>query len=519
MERVLISVYDKTGIVEFAQVLAAKKIEIVSTGGTAKLLRDAGLAVRDVAELTGWPEMLGGRVKTLHPRVHGGILYRRGLAADEAQAVEHKIPRIDMVVVNLYPFEATAARAGLTPGELIENIDIGGPTMVRSAAKNFESVAVVTAPADYEAVAEEIKSTGQVSLGTRLELACKAFAATSRYDGMITAELERLTVADRQVLLGEKETLPRRYHLALRRQMSLRYGENPHQKAALYIPAGQPAVGLAGAEQLQGKELSYNNLVDLDAAWRLVEEFDAPACAIIKHNNPCGTAEQATLCEAYLKALACDPVSAFGGVIAINRPLDAVTAEEMAKLFVECIAAPGFEPAALGKLASKKNLRLMLVPAVDDPAALELKRIAGGVLVQEPDRHRLQESELKVVTERAPSADEMRDLLFVWKVTSHVKSNAIVFARAGQTLGVGAGQMSRVDSVKIAAMKAQLPLAGSAVGSDAFFPFPDGVEEAAKAGAKSIIQPGGSVRDNEVIAAANRLGLVMVFTGIRHFRH
>jgi phosphoribosylaminoimidazolecarboxamide formyltransferase/IMP cyclohydrolase len=289
--------------------------------------------------------------------------------------------------------------------------------------------------------------------------------------------------------------------------------------AALYLPAGQPAVGLAGAEQLQGKELSYNNLVDLDAAWRLVEEFDAPACAIIKHNNPCGTAEQASLCEAYRKALACDPVSAFGGVIALNRPLDAATAEEMARLFVECIAAPGFEPGALEKLATKKNLRLIRMPAADDPGALELKRISGGVLVQQPDRHRLNEAELKVVTERAPSAEELRDLLFVWKVTNHVKSNAIVFARAGQTLGVGAGQMSRVDSVKLAVMKAQLPLAGSAVGSDAFFPFPDGVEEAAKAGARSIIQPGGSVRDAEVIAAANRLGLAMVFTGVRHFRH
>jgi phosphoribosylaminoimidazolecarboxamide formyltransferase/IMP cyclohydrolase len=519
IERALISVYDKTGIVEFARVLAGKKVEIVSTGGTARLLRDAGLAVRDVAELTGWPEMLGGRVKTLHPRVHGGLLYRRGLAADEAQAAEHNIPRIDLVVVNLYPFEATAARAELTPGELIENIDIGGPTMIRSAAKNFESVAVVTDPADYAAVAEEIRSRGEVGLTKRLELARKAFATTARYDGRITTELERLLADEGAVRLGEKEALPRRLHLALQRQMGLRYGENPHQKAALYVPAGQPAVGLAGAEQLQGKELSYNNLVDLDAAWRLVEEFDAPACAIIKHNNPCGTAEQASLCEAYRKALECDPVSAFGGVIASNRPLDAATAEEMAKLFVECIAAPGFEPAALEKLATKKNLRLMRMPADDDPAALELKRISGGVLVQQPDRHRLQESDLKVVTERAPSAEELRDLLFVWKVTNHVKSNAIVFARAGQTLGVGAGQMSRVDAVKLAAMKAQLPLAGSAVGSDAFFPFPDGVEEAAKAGARSIIQPGGSVRDAEVIAAANRLGLAMVFTGVRHFRH
>jgi phosphoribosylaminoimidazolecarboxamide formyltransferase/IMP cyclohydrolase len=522
IERALLSVFDKTGIVDFARQLSALGIEIVSTGGTAKLLREAGLPVRDVAELTGWPEMLGGRVKTLHPRVHGGILYRRGNAGDEAQVAEHKIPRLDLVAVNLYPFEATAARADLASAELIENIDIGGPTMIRSAAKNFESVAVVTDPGDYSAVAAELTPSRALSLATRLELARKAFAATSRYDGMITTELERLSAQGDAIKLGERGGLPERLHSALQRKQSLRYGENPHQQAALYVPAGKPAVGLAGAEQLQGKELSYNNFVDLDAAWRLVEQFEQPAAVIIKHNNPCGSAEQDSLLDAYRKALAGDPVSAFGGVLAFNRPLDGATSEEVAKLFVECIVAPDFEPAALEKLATKKNLRLMRMPGTDEPSALQLKRISGGVLVQDADRHRLAESDLKVVTKRAPTVAEIQSLLFAWKVANHVKSNAIVFARDGQSLGVGAGQMSRVDSVKIAVMKAAtagLDLAGSVVGSDAFFPFPDGVEEAAKAGAVAVIQPGGSVRDKDVIAAADRRGLAMVFTGVRHFRH
>ncbi len=522
IERALLSVFDKTGILDFARQLSGLGIEIISTGGTAKLLRDAGLPVRDVADLTGWPEMLGGRVKTLHPRVHGGILYRRGNSGDEAQVVEHKIPRIDLVVVNLYPFEATAARADLTPAELIENIDIGGPTMIRSAAKNFESVAVVTDPADYAAVVAELTPGRALSLATRLALARKAFAATSRYDGMITTELERLSADSDAVKLGARNSLPERLHIALVRKQSLRYGENPHQQAALYVPAGKSAAGLAGAEQLQGKELSYNNFVDLDAARRLVEEFDRPAAVIIKHNNPCGSAEQDSLLDAYRKALAGDPVSAFGGVLAFNRPLDAATAEEVSKLFVECIVAPDFEPATLQKLATKKNLRLMRMPGTNDSSSLELKRISGGVLVQQLDRHRLSESDLKVVTRRAPTPSEIHSLLFAWKVANHVKSNAIVFARDGQSLGVGAGQMSRVDSVKIAVMKAAtagLDLAGSVVGSDAFFPFPDGVEEAAKAGAVAVIQPGGSVRDNDVIAAADKLGLAMVFTGVRHFRH
>jgi phosphoribosylaminoimidazolecarboxamide formyltransferase/IMP cyclohydrolase len=519
IERALISVYDKTGVTEFARQLAALGIEIVSTGGTARLLREAGLTVRDVAELTGWPEMLGGRVKTLHPKVHGGILYRRGLDADRQETAKHGIAPIDMVVVNLYPFEATAAKAGLTPEELIENIDIGGPAMVRSAGKNFESVTVVTDPADYTRVAGELAAGRELSLATRLELARNAFAATARYDGMIATEFERLAVADGAVKLAERPALPERLHVALTKQQGMRYGENPHQKAALYVPAGRPPAGLAAAKQLQGKELSYNNLVDLDAAWGLAEEFAKPAAVIVKHNNPCGAAEQDSLVEAYRKAYACDPLSAFGGVLAFNRPLDGETAEEVIKLFVECIVAPGFAPAAREKFATKKNLRLMEMPAADAAVELELKRISGGVLVQQPDRYALTAAELKTVTERAPTAAEIEAMLFAWKVCKHVKSNAIVFARAGQSVGVGAGQMSRVDSVKIAVMKAQAPLAGTVVASDAFFPFPDGVEEAARAGATAVIQPGGSVRDADVIAAANRLGLAMVFCGVRHFRH
>jgi phosphoribosylaminoimidazolecarboxamide formyltransferase/IMP cyclohydrolase len=522
IERALISVYDKTGVAEFARELASARIEIISTGGTARLLREAGIAVRDVAELTGWPEMLGGRVKTLHPKVHGGILFQRGKAEDRKQVGEHGIEAIDLVVVNLYPFSATAAKAGVTAEELIENIDIGGPAMVRSAAKNLQSVGVVTDPADYAAIAAELREKRELSLTTRLMMARKAYARTARYDGEIATELERMIAEGGGVRLGALEKLPERIHVALERRQSMRYGENPHQAAALYIPAGNPAAGLAGAKQLQGKELSYNNLVDLDAAWALAAGFRRPAVAIIKHNNPCGAAEQESLREAYLKALECDPISAFGGVLAFNRAVDEATAEEVAKLFVECIVAPGYEPGALGKLAAKKNLRLLEMPREDAPAELELKRISGGVLVQEPDRHELDEATLKVATERAPTEAERRALLFAWKVCKHVKSNAIVFAREGQTVGVGAGQMSRVDSVKIAVIKAAtagLALAGSVVASDAFFPFPDGVEEAGKAGATAVIQPGGSMRDADVIAAANKMGMAMVFTGVRHFRH
>jgi phosphoribosylaminoimidazolecarboxamide formyltransferase/IMP cyclohydrolase len=523
VKRALISVFDKTGLIEFARELAALGIEIVSTGGTAKLLREARIAVRDVAELTGWPEMLGGRVKTLHPKVHGGILYQRGKAEDREQVEEHGIGAIDLVVVNLYPFSATAAKPGVTAGELIENIDIGGPAMVRSAAKNFQSVGVVTDPADYAPVAAELRAKRGLSLATRLALARKAYARTARYDGEIATELERLSIeGHEEVGIGKLAMLPERIHVALERRQPMRYGENPHQAAALYIPAGRDAAGFAGAKQLQGKELSYNNLVDLDSAWALARELGRAGVAIVKHNNPCGAAEQDSLREAYLKALECDPVSAFGGVMAFNRAIDAATAEEVAKLFVECIVAPGFEPAALEKFAAKKNLRLLEMLREAAPEELDLKRISGGVLVQEPDRHELQRSDLKVVTERAPTDAEIRAMLFGWKVCKHVKSNAIVFAREGQTVGVGAGQMSRVDSVKIAVIKAAtagLSLEGSVVASDAFFPFPDGVEEAGKAGAVAVIQPGGSMRDGDVIAAANRLGMAMVFSGVRHFRH
>ena len=519
VQRTLISVFDKTGILEFAKQLAALRIEILSTGGTAKLLRDAGVAVKDVSEFTGWPEMLGGRVKTLHPKVHGGLLFRRGHAEDQKQAAEHGIAPIDLVVVNLYPFAETAAKAGLTAGELIENIDIGGPTMLRSAAKNFESVTVVTDPADYPRVAAELEAQRETSLATRLDLARKVFAATSSYDGMITTELERLSARAPSIELSEKQPLPERLHIALRLQQPLRYGENPHQAAGLYVPAGSTPRGLASAKQLQGKELSYNNFVDLEAARSLAGEFPRPAAVIIKHNNPCGAAEQETLLNAYLKALASDPVSAFGGVLAFNRVVDAATAEEVAKLFVECIAAPGFDEKAKSIFAAKKNLRLLELPGngLEADRELQLKRILGAVLVQQPDLGEI--SELRTVTKRVASPEEMSTLRFAWKVSKHVKSNAIVFAKDGATLGVGAGQMSRVDSVKLAVIKAQSSLQDSVVASDAFFPFPDGVEEAAQAGATAVIQPGGSVRDADVIAAADRLGMAMVFTGMRHFLH
>ena len=521
IERALISVYDKTGVAEFARELASLGIEIASTGGTAKLLREAGISVRDVAELTGWPEMLGGRVKTLHPKVHGGILFQRGKAEDRKQTGEHAIQPIDLVVVNLYPFSATAAKPGVSPEELIENIDIGGPAMIRSAAKNFQSVGVVTDPADYAGVVAELRAKRELSLATRLNLARKAYARTARYDGEIATELERLA-ANGSVTIGPLEKLPQRIHIALKRQQSMRYGENPHQAAALYAPAGKPPSGLAGAKQLQGKELSYNNLVDLDAAWALVSEFKRPAVAIIKHNNPCGAAEQDSLRDAYLKAYECDPVSAYGGVLAFNRAIDAATADEVVKLFIECIVAPGFEPSAVEKFTAKKNLRLLEMPRDAVPRGLQLKPILGGMLVQEEDAHELTEAELKTVTKRAPTAAEIRSLLFAWKVAKHVKSNAILFARDGQAVGVGAGQMSRVDSVKIAVIKAatsKFSLAGSVVASDAFFPFADGVEEAGKAGATAVIQPGGSVHDQDVIDAADKLGMAMVFTGVRHFRH
>jgi phosphoribosylaminoimidazolecarboxamide formyltransferase/IMP cyclohydrolase len=507
IQRVLISVTDKTGIVDFARELHGLGAEIISTGGTARQIREAGIAVRDVSEVTGFPEMLDGRVKTMHPKIAGGMLAIRG-RADHMQALaEHGIAPIDMVVVNLYRFEDAAAKAGVTLEELIENIDIGGPTMIRAAAKNHQDVAVVVSPNDYPAILSELKSNGgELSHKTKWELARKAFRTTAEYDVAITARLAQVDATE--------GPLPPELNLRAPKAMDLRYGENPHQSAALY---GKRGKGIAGAEQLHGKELSYNNLVDLDAAWQLACEFPAPAAAIIKHTNPCGCAEQETLAEAYRKALECDPVSAYGGVIAVNRAIDEETAREIAKTFIEAIAAPGYSAEALAILQAKKNLRLMRVDAGAEP--LVVKSITGGFLVQTADGAQLDRTTAVVKTKRAPTDEEWRGLEFGWRVAKHVKSNAIVYARAGQTVGVGAGQMSRVDSVKIGAMKAILPLAGTVVASDAFFPFSDGVEEAAKNGATAFIQPGGSVRDDEVIAAADRLGLAMVFTGVRHFRH
>jgi len=516
IQRAILSVTDKTGLAEFARRLAALGVELISTGGTAKLLRDSGVAVKDVSQLTGFPEMLDGRVKTLHPKVHGGILHVRGNPAHRAAVAEHGIAPIDMVVVNLYAFEKTAAKPGVRFEEVVENIDIGGPSMIRSAAKNFQDVAIVTSPADYSAIAEEMQqSGGELSLATRWRLAQKAFATTAAYDSAIASTLERVSSNASGFELASPAGFPQTLRLSLHKVLDLRYGENPHQKAALY--ADGSGAGVANGRQLQGKELSYNNIVDLQAAWDLAQEFAEPVCVIIKHTNPCGTATGKTLVEAYQKALACDPVSAFGGVIGVNRAVDAAAAEEMAKLFVEAIAAPGFEPEARTRFAAKKNLRLMeITPA---PPHWTLKHVSGGALLQDEDVRPLADSDLRVVSQRPPTEEEMRALLFAWKVCKHVKSNAIVYSRDGQTVGVGAGQMSRVDSCKLGAMKAILPLKGTVAASDAFFPFPDGVEEIAKAGATAIIQPGGSVKDAEVIAAADRLGLAMVLTGVRHFRH
>jgi phosphoribosylaminoimidazolecarboxamide formyltransferase/IMP cyclohydrolase len=517
VQRAILSVTDKTGLVEFARQLSVLGIELISTGGTAKLLRDSGIAVKDISELTGFPEMLDGRVKTLHPKVHGGILHRRENPTHTAAVAEHGIQPIDMVVVNLYAFEKAAAKPGVAFEELIENIDIGGPSMIRSAAKNFHDVAVVTSPTDYQAIAEELASAGGVSLETKWRLAQKAFATTAAYDSAIASTLEKIP-ADFHLPQGKEEAFPQTLRLSLQKALDLRYGENPHQKAAMYSDGS--GAGVANARQLQGKELSYNNIVDLQAAWDLAQEFDpdeAAACAIIKHTNPAGAATGKTLAEAYKRALECDPVSAFGGVIGVNRPIDGEAAEEMHKLFLEVIGAPSFDEAAKARFATKKNLRLVEVKAA--PQKWILKNVSGGILLQDNDSRPLQDIDLKVVTQRVPTPEEARALLFAWKVCKHVKSNAIVYARDGQTVGVGAGQMSRVDSAKIGAMKAQLPLKGTVAASDAFFPFPDGVEEIAKAGATAIIQPGGSQRDPEVIAAADRLGLAMLFTGVRHFRH
>lgn len=506
IRRALISVSDKTGIVDFARALSDFDVEIISTGGTAQTLRDAGLNVRDISDVTGFPEMMDGRVKTLHPRVHGGLLAIRANPVHVAAMQQHGIEPIDMVVVNLYPFAETIKRQGVTREEAIEQIDIGGPAMIRSAAKNSQDVAVVVSSDQYAQIIDELKGhSGALSINTRHRLAQAAFERTAQFDSMVSS-----------YLAGSTAALPDRLTWTMKKIADLRYGENPHQQAALYQTSGS---GIANAEVLSGKEMSFNNYVDAEAAWQLVCDFEQTSCAIIKHTNPSGVGIGETQAEAYQKALATDPVSAFGGIVAFNRKVDAAAAQEVTKIFTEVVIAPGYDPEALEILRAKKNLRVIRMNSTEQSRKFEVKEIGGGVLVQTPDDHKLNSNELKVVTERKPTEEEIRALLFAWTVCKHTKSNAIVYAREDQTVGVGAGQMSRVDSVKIGAMRAQLPVAGSVLASDAFFPFRDGVDEAAKHGITAVIQPGGSVRDDEVIAAANEHGLAMVFTGIRHFKH
>ncbi|MEQ1548257.1 MAG: bifunctional phosphoribosylaminoimidazolecarboxamide formyltransferase/IMP cyclohydrolase [Chakrabartia sp.] len=522
--RALLSVSDKTGLAELGAALARHGVDLVSTGGTAKALRDAGLAVRDISDLTGFPEMMDGRVKTLHPKVHGGLLAVRDDAAHVASMVEHDIAAIDLVIVNLYPFAATVAKGADRP-EIIENIDIGGPSMVRSAAKNHAHVAIVTDPSDYgELIAALDAKNGATDFDFRRRLAAKAYAATAAYDGMIS---QWFALAD------QGQSFPDTLALTATKREDLRYGENPHQSAALYMPAGPHTLGIAQAEQVQGKALSYNNYNDADAALELVSEFrdGPPTVVIVKHANPCGVATGTTLIEAYQAALACDSVSAFGGIIAINRPLDAATAEAISGIFTEVVCAPAASAEAKAVFAKKKNLRLLLTGDLPDPkrAGLSIKSIAGGYLVQSRDNGHISQDMLKTVTKRAPTPQELTDCLFAWTVAKHTKSNAIVYAKDGSTAGIGAGQMNRLESARIAAWKAKdaaekagwtVPhTVGSAGASDAFFPFADGLLAAVEAGATAVIQPGGSIRDDEVIAAADAAGLAMVFTGMRHFRH
>ncbi|MDZ7594975.1 MAG: bifunctional phosphoribosylaminoimidazolecarboxamide formyltransferase/IMP cyclohydrolase [Thiobacillus sp.] len=517
IKRALLSVSDKTGLVDFARALADAGVELLSTGGTARALRDAGLAVIDVSEYTGFPEMLDGRVKTLHPKVHGGILARRDLADHVATMDAHGMGYIDLVCVNLYPFVATVSKPH-TLDEAIENIDIGGPAMVRSAAKNYHHVAIVTDPADYPALVTEMQANeGSLTDATRFGLAKKAFTHTAQYDGHISNYLTALNET------GERETFGEQLTLQFSRAQTCRYGENPHQAGAFYVEANAPAGTIATARQIQGKELSYNNIADTDAALECVKLFDtAPACVIVKHANPCGVAYGANLLEAYNRAYQTDPESAFGGIIAFNGRLDGATAAAIVeRQFVEVIIAPEVSPEASAAVAAKKNVRLLECGAWSGSVAqLDMKRVAGGLLVQDADV--LLHGELKTVTDRAPTPQEMDDLLFAWRVAKFVKSNAIVYARDRMTVGVGAGQMSRINSARIAAIKAEhagLPVPGSVMASDAFFPFRDGIDQAAAAGIKAVIQPGGSMRDDEVIAAANEHGIAMVFTGTRHFRH
>ena len=514
----LLSVSDKTGIVEFARALHALGIRLLSTGGTAQLLAREGLPVTEVAEVTQFPEMLDGRVKTLHPKVHGGLLARRSLPAHMAALQQHGIDTIDLLVVNLYPFEATVAKAGCTLADAIENIDIGGPAMVRSSAKNYKHVAIVTDPADYAGLVEEMKANGGVlSDATRFNLAKKAFTHTAQYDGHISNYLTSLNEAGERDAFGEKLTLQ------FSRAQTCRYGENPHQNGAFYVEANAPAGTIASARQIQGKELSYNNIADTDAALECVKLFDAaPSCVIVKHANPCGVAYGANLLDAYNRAYQTDPESAFGGIIAFNGRLDGETAKTIVeRQFVEVIIAPEVSPEASEAVAAKKNVRLLECGKWSGPVTqMDMKRVAGGLLVQDADI--LLHGDLKVVTKRAPSEKEMEDLLFAWRVAKFVKSNAIVYAKDRMTVGVGAGQMSRVNSARIAAIKAEqagLAVPGSVMASDAFFPFRDGLDNAAAAGITAVIQPGGSMRDDEVIAAANEHGIAMVFTGTRHFRH
>ncbi|GIX29441.1 MAG: bifunctional purine biosynthesis protein PurH [Burkholderiales bacterium] len=517
IKQALISVSDKTGLAELARGLARFQVRILSTGGTARLLAETGIPVTAVEDYTGFPEMLDGRVKTLHPKIHAGILARRDLEEHMKALAATGIAPIDLVVVNLYPFSGTVARPGCTLEEAIENIDIGGPSMVRGAAKNFQHVAVVTDPADYPAILAEMESSGgALGLETRYRLARKAFSHTAAYDAAIS---NYLTATH---LDGTRDDFPGQLNLCVEKVQDLRYGENPHQRAAFYRELRVPEGALAGYRQVQGKELSYNNIADADAAWECVKTFDEPACVIVKHANPCGVAVAATPAEAYAKAFATDPTSAFGGIIAFNRAIDRAAAEAVTQQFVEVVIAADAEPAALEIFRAKSGIRVLLAPSGGEHDALDLKRVGGGLLVQSPDVLNVTPAQLKTVTRRQPTERQLKDLLFAWRVAKYVKSNAIVFAGGGRTLGVGAGQMSRVDSARIAAIKAQnagLSLAGSVVASDAFFPFRDGVDVVADAGAAAVIQPGGSLRDEEVIAAADERGLAMVFTGVRHFRH
>jgi len=519
--RALLSVSRKEGIVDLARGLAERGFELLSTGGTASELEKAGVAVTGVSKATGFPEILDGRVKTLHPMLHGGILARRD-QPEHVQALEkHGIPPIDVVVVNLYPFEDKVAK-GCSFDEALESVDIGGPTMVRAAAKNFRHVAVVVDPADYPLLLEQLDREGGIDAATRLFFAQKAFRHTGRYEAAIASYFSEVEAREGNFVPAETdETFPYRLNLSFEKVQDLRYGENPHQRASFYSDLGSTLYSVAAARMLQGKELSFNNILDLDAGWRLATELEAPACVIVKHTNPCGTGLGAGPLEAYERAWAGDPTSAFGGVMAFNVKLDAAAARKLSEKFVEAVIAPGFEAEALQALARKTSLRVMNMDTtgLHKLSGFDLRRVVGGMLAQQWDLHRLERDRCEAVTKRKPTDEEWAALLFAWTVVKHVKSNAIVYANAQQTVGVGAGQMSRVDSARIAAQKAVLPLAGTVVASDAFFPFRDGIDEIARTGATAIIQPGGSVRDEETIAAADEHGLAMVFTGVRHFRH